>query len=48
MFKADRFMDLSLSDWLSHTPPALVDAHLNLGPEALKAIPREKEPVVPT
>jgi oxalate decarboxylase len=32
MFKADRFMDLSLSSWVTHTPPALVMAHLNLSP----------------
>jgi oxalate decarboxylase len=47
MFKADKFQDLSLSDWLSHTPPELVMAHLNLSRETLKMIPKDKEPVVP-
>jgi len=30
MFKASRYEDMSLSEWLSHTPPELVMAHLNI------------------
>ena len=47
MFKASEYQDLSLSDWLAHTPPALVMAHLNLNKETLQAIPKDKAPVVP-
>ena len=47
MFKADRYHDLSLSDWLSHAPPELVMAHLNISKELLQAIPKDKVPVCP-
>ena len=30
MFKSDRFQDLSFSEWLAHTPPELVMAHLHI------------------
>src|SRR5690242_21642727 len=30
MFKSSYYQDLALSEWLSHTPPELVAAHLNL------------------
>ncbi len=40
MFKSDRFQDLSLSEWLTHTPPELVMAHLNLDEETLRSIPK--------
>jgi len=47
MFKAPRFQDLSLSDWLAHTPPELVMAHLNLDKETLAHLPKDKSPIVP-
>ncbi len=47
MFKADRFRDLSLSEWVTNTPPALVTAHLNLPAVTLQKIPQGKTPVVP-
>ena len=47
MFKSDRYQDIALSEWLSHTPPALVMQHLNLSRETLAAIPKEKKLVVP-
>lgn len=47
MFKADRFEDLSLSDWVTHTPPELVMQHLGISKETLQRIPKEKVPVVP-
>jgi oxalate decarboxylase len=40
MFKADRFMDLSLSEWVSNTPPELVIAHLGISEEVLGLIPK--------
>jgi len=30
MSKSSHFQDLSLSEWLTHTPPELVMAHFNL------------------
>ena len=47
MFRAPEFQDLSLSEWVSHTPPELVMAHLNLSRDVLEKIPKVKTPVVP-
>ncbi len=47
MFKSNRFQDLSLSDWVTHTPPELVMQHLNISKETLAAIPKTKLNVVP-
>jgi oxalate decarboxylase len=47
MFKADRYQDLSLSEWLSHTPPELVMAHLNIDRAVYDAIPKDKAVIVP-
>jgi len=47
MFKSSFYQDLSLSEWLSHTPPELVMAHLNIDKAALDAIPRDELVIVP-
>ncbi|HET9401211.1 MAG TPA: cupin domain-containing protein [Candidatus Acidoferrales bacterium] len=47
MFKTDRFMDLSLSEWVSNTPPELVMQHLGISKETLRAIPKTKPLVTP-
>jgi oxalate decarboxylase len=47
MFKADRFMDLSLSEWVSNVPPELVIAHLGISRETLQAIPKQKPLITP-
>src|SRR5690242_3735317 len=47
MFKSSYYQDLSLSEWLSHTPPELVAAHLNLDKATLAALPREKTVILP-
>lgn len=46
MFKSNRFADVSLNQWMALTPPELVQAHLNLTPEMMKALHKEKRPVV--
>jgi oxalate decarboxylase len=46
MFKADRFVDVSLNNWLRHLPPEAVTAHLNLDQAQLGKIPSEKELVI--
>jgi oxalate decarboxylase len=46
-FKHPKFMDLSLSEWVSHAPPQLVMDHLRISPEVLKAIPKANSTVVP-
>ena len=47
MFKSDHYQDLSLSEWLSHTPPELVMAHLRIDRATYDAIPREEIVVIP-
>lgn len=47
MFKSSYYQDLALSEWLSHTPPELVAAHLNLDKTTLDALPRAKPVILP-
>jgi oxalate decarboxylase len=47
MFKSGVYQDLALTEWLTHTPPELVAAHLNLDKAMLDALPREKPLIVP-
>jgi oxalate decarboxylase len=42
MFKASRYEDISLSEWLSHAPPKFVMTHLNVDKTTYDAIAREK------
>ena len=46
VFRAAEFKDLSLSEWLSHTPAELVMAHLNIDRSTYEQIPKEKQVVV--
>ncbi|RKP55058.1 cupin domain-containing protein [Cohnella endophytica] len=46
MFKSDRFADVSLNQWMALTPRDLVRDNLNVGPELLDALRKEKWPVV--
>src|SRR4051812_27959809 len=47
MFKSDRYQDFSLSEWLAHTPPELVMAHLNIDKATFDAIPKNGGVVMP-
>jgi oxalate decarboxylase len=47
MFKSSFYQDVSFSEWLSHTPPELVRAHLNIDQATLEAIPRDELVIVP-
>jgi oxalate decarboxylase len=47
MFKSSSYQDLSLSEWLTHTPPELVAAHLNLDKATLDSLPKEKTVIMP-
>jgi len=47
MFKSSSYQDLSLSEWLAHTPPELVMAHLNIDKATLDTIPRDELVIVP-
>jgi len=47
MFKASVYQGLALSEWLTHTPPELVMAHLKIDRTTLDAIPRDETVVMP-
>jgi oxalate decarboxylase len=47
IFKSDRYQDFSFSEWLAHTPPELVMAHLRIDKATLDAIPRNGASVTP-
>jgi oxalate decarboxylase len=45
--KVDRFQDLSFSEWLAHTPPEAVMAHLHIDKATYDAIPKNGGAVMP-
>ncbi len=47
IFKADRFSEVSLSQWLTRAPPQLVAQHLNIDPSVIGRFPRNGPDVVP-
>lgn len=46
MFKASRFEDVSLNQWMALTPRELVQSNLNASPELMHSLRKEKWPVV--
>jgi oxalate decarboxylase len=47
VFRSAYFADVSLSDWLTHTPPALVAQHLNVNEETIAKFPNNKPEIMP-
>lgn len=47
IFRTDKYVDVSLSDWLTHLPPQLVQQHLGIDPSALARFPDGAPAVVP-
>jgi oxalate decarboxylase len=47
MFKSSYYQDFSFSEWLAHTPPELVMAHLHIDKATLDAIPKNGGVVMP-
>jgi oxalate decarboxylase len=47
MFKSSFYQDLALSEWLVHTPPELVMAHLGVDKATLDAMPKDEVVVMP-
>jgi oxalate decarboxylase len=47
MFKSSYYQDFSLSEWLAHTPPELVMAHLHIDKATLDAIPKKGAVITP-
>lgn len=46
MFKADRYMDFSMNNWIRRLPPEMVTAHLNIDESTIKKIPAENQAVI--
>jgi len=47
VFNASLYQSVSLSDWLAHTPAALVAAHFNMSPQDIAKLPNNIPDVVP-
>jgi oxalate decarboxylase len=47
VFRSSYYADVSLSDWLTHTPPALVAQHLNVDEATIAKFPSNSPAVMP-
>jgi oxalate decarboxylase len=47
VFRSSYYAEVSLSDWLTHTPPALVAQHLNVGETTIQKFPNNRPGVMP-
>ena len=47
IFRAPRCEEVSLSDWLTHVPPALVAQHLGINPSVVSRFPDDRPDVLP-
>jgi oxalate decarboxylase len=47
VFRSDHFEDVSLSDWLTHTPPAMVAATFNVDTGTIAKFPKDKPEILP-
>jgi oxalate decarboxylase len=47
IFKAERFQEVSLSQWLACSPPEMVQAHLNMDPALIKQFSKVRKDIVP-
>ena len=48
MFKTSQYQDVSLAEWMAHTPHLLMDQHLGVGMAMLDSIPKQEVVVRPT
>ena len=47
VFRADRFEEVSLSDWLAHSPIDMVAETPNLDPSVIAQFPKNRPDLVP-
>lgn len=47
MFRSSYYASISLSSWMAHTPPELVEAHTHLSADVLAKIPKKQIVIVP-
>jgi oxalate decarboxylase len=46
MFKTDRYVDISMNNWIRRLPPELVTSHLNIDEATIRKIPIENHAVI--
>jgi oxalate decarboxylase len=47
VFRAPEYQEVSLSNWLTHTPPALVAQHLNIDEATIAKWPDDGPGIMP-
>jgi oxalate decarboxylase len=47
MFATDRYEDISLAEWMAHTPHQLIDQHLGVGAKMVDAIAKPEAVITP-
>lgn len=47
MFKSPQYEDISLAEWMAHTPHLLMDQDLGVGMSTLDSIPKQEMVIVP-
>jgi oxalate decarboxylase len=47
VFKTDHFAEVSLSDWLTHTPPQMIMDTLNISAADLARFPNNRPDILP-
>jgi oxalate decarboxylase len=47
MFRSSHYEDISLAEWMAHTPHQLIDQHLHVGKPMIDAIPKNETVIVP-
>jgi len=47
MFRTDRYQDISLAEWMAHTPAQLIDQHLHVGEAMIERIPKLEAVITP-
>ena len=48
LFKTPQYEEVSLGDWLAHTPPELVAQHLNIDPSTLRSFTDGAVGIIPS
>jgi oxalate decarboxylase len=48
MFKSPNYEDISLAEWMAHTPHQLIEQHLRVGTAMIDRIANQEQVVTPT
>ena len=46
MFDTGHYEDISLAEWMAHTPHLLVDQHLHVGKAMIDDIPKQEAVII--